>query len=365
VTVGGFPVDPTLVRRALAGATQTTSVRGEEARLGIVTAPVRSGDAIVGVLQLGLSREDIDDVLQTLLVVFGVLAPVVLLLAGGGGYLLAGRALAPVAAITDLAAGISGGDFHVRLDLDLPDDELGRLARTFDGMLARIEDAFERQRRFTGDAAHELRTPLSLMRSQVDLALARPRSVDEYREALQGLEGDIEWLTGVVGSLLTLARADSGRLPLDRALMDVADTIAVILEQYAQRAAETCVTLRDESSPADLNGDEDLLLLVLVNLLDNALAHTPADGTIAVGCRADGDRVRLWVADTGEGLSPEHQARVFDRFYRADAGRTRAHGGSGLGLSLCKAIVEQHGGTIGLTSKLGKGTRVEAELVSG
>jgi heavy metal sensor kinase len=355
-------VDPTLVAAALAGETRTTMQAGDDWPLRIVTRPVRSGDAIVGVLQVGMSREDADEVLRLVLVVLGIAAPLVLLLAAGGGYLLAGRALAPVAAITDLAGSIGGQDLHARLNLDLLDDELGRLAHTFDAMLARIEDAFERQRRFTGDAAHELRTPLSLMRSQVDLALVRLRSPREYQEALRGLDEDLERLTGLVNALLTLARADTGRMPLERAPMDLAETVSLSLEHYAPLAAEAGIDLVEESSPAPLVGDQDLLVQVLVNLLDNALAHTPSGGRIVAGCRREGERVRLWVADTGQGIVAEDQARVFDRFYRVDTGRAREQGGAGLGLAICKAIAEAHGGTIGLTSRVGAGTRVEVVL---
>ncbi len=363
---GPSPLDPALVRDALAGQTRTTTARGEEGTLEIITAPVHANGAIAGVLQVGVSRGDTDEVLGAVVLVLGIVAPLSLVTAAAVGYLLAGRALAPVAAITRTAAGIGANDLHARLNLPLPDDELGRLARTFDAMLARIEDAFERQRRFTGDAAHELRTPLSLIRGQVDLALVRPRSAEEYREALQGIEGDIERLTTLVGTLLTLARADARSLPLDRAPVDLVETVTSVLEQYGQRAEDTGVTLRAETAPATLASDEDLLIQVLVNLLDNALAHTRPGDTIAVGCRAEDDgRVRLWVADTGSGIPPADQPRIFDRFYRTDTGRARQHGGAGLGLAICKAIAEAHGGTIGLASQVGTGTRVELVLPGG
>ena len=165
---------------ALAGRTAYSAALDEDNEtIRLVSVPVRPDEAagdVAGVLQVGLDRNEIDEPLAGLLEALILAGPVVLLFAAAGGYLLAGRALRPVATITDLAARIGAGDLRSRLNLDLPDDELGRLARTFDAMLARIDDAFERQRRFTDDAAHELRTPLSLMRSQVDLALARPRS---------------------------------------------------------------------------------------------------------------------------------------------------------------------------------------------
>ena len=364
-SVGGAPIASSEVAAALTGETRLTRQDVPDGTFLVVTAPVRSGDTIVGVIRVGSSREDVDETIGALLIALAIATPIVLIAASAGGYVLAGRARGPVAAITKLAAGIKGDDLRARLNLDLPDDELGRLARTFDAMLVRIEDAFERQRRFTGDAAHELRTPLSLMRSQVDLALARPRSPEEYRDALQGLEGDIERLTALVGTLLTLARADARSLSLDRAPMDLAETIGVTLEQYAPRAENAGVTLRDESSPATLSGDEDLLIQVLVNLLDNALAHTPAGGSIAIGCRSEEGRVRLWVVDTGSGISSKHQARIFDRFYRPDTGRARAHGGTGLGLAICKAIAGAHGGEIRFSSALGSGTRVEVLLPLG
>jgi signal transduction histidine kinase len=144
--------------------------------------------------------------------------------------------------------------------------------------------------------------------------------------------------------------------------MDLAETVGLILEQYGPAADEAGVTLADESSPAPLTGDEDLLIQLLVNLLDNALAHTPTGGQITIGCRTEDDWVHLWVADTGTGIPPEHQTRIFDRFYRVDTGRSRTEGGTGLGLAICKAIAEAHGGTIGLTSEAGKGTRVELTL---
>ncbi len=330
----------------------------------IVTEPVRdsSTNAIVGALQFGLDRDDVDEPLAQLLAVFALVSPLLLLAAAGGGYLLAGRALAPVAAITDLAARVGAQDLSARLQLDLPDDELGRLAQTFNAMLARIEDAFERQRHFTANAAHELRTPLSLMRTQVDITLARSRSAAAYREALQELDSDLQRLTGLVGTLLTLARADTGRLVPDRSAFDLADTVALVLEQYIPVADEAGINLRTEAEPAPLEADEDLLVQVLVNLLDNALAYTPRSGTVTVGCRSAAAEVHLWVSDTGRGIQSADQERVFDRFYRVDAGRARSNGGSGLGLAICRAIVEAHGGTIALTSRIGHGTRVEVAL---
>lgn len=356
-TEGQF--DQSAVYSALRGRTVFSTIELDDDDVRVITTPVRANGAVVGVLQIGQERDHIDEDLLELLSVLLLALPGVLALALAGGYMLAGRALVPVAEITDRAAAIEAKDLHARLNLPLPDDELGRLARTFDAMLGRIEDAFERQRRFTGDAAHELRTPLSLMRSQVDHALARTRTPEEYQTALHDLEGDLQRLTGLVGTLLELARSDTGTLTLDRSRFDLAITIDLVREQFAQAAEDAEIALASETQPCVVTADEDRLVQVLVNLVANALAHTPAGGSVTLGCAPTGTGARFWVVDTGVGIAPEHLGRIFDRFYRVDTGRTRAAGGAGLGLSISRAIVEAHGGTITATSTLGKGARFD------
>lgn len=360
--VGGVPVEGSLIAAALAGDTRVTMYQVEGRAILVETSPVYRSDQVVGVLQVGASREDLDEALGLLLLGFGVAAPIGVLLAAIGGYMLAGRALAPVATITTLAGSIQANDLSARLGLNLPDDEIGRLAQTFDAMLARIEDAFERQRRFTGDAAHELRTPLTFLHSQVDYALARPRTSEEYREAFREIDGDLERVTRLVSSLLTLARADTGTLPLQLEPIDLAGTIAMLLEQYEPLAQEAGISLVSATTPVRLTGDADRLIQVLVNLLDNALRHTPVGGRIEVGCQPAGEQVRLWVQDSGEGIPVEHQQLVFDRFHRIDSGRARQRGGVGLGLSICKMIAEAHGGTIAISTPPGGGAHVELRL---
>ena len=344
------------------GNTRWVTQRAGPEPLRIMSAPVVQGDTVVGMLQVGISRGDVEETLSILLALLGGAAPLLIGLAVWGGYLVAGRALSPVATITRMAGSISGSGLHARLNLDLPDDELGRLAQTFDAMLVRIDDAFERQRRFTGDAAHELRTPMALMRSRVDLALARQRSAEDYHEALRGVDRDLLRLNGLVGTLLALARADASELTIDRGRFDPAWTILIVLEQYREVAEAAGVELLADVAPSPLEADEDLVIQVLVNLIDNALAHTTVGDTVTVGCRPAGAAVSIWVEDTGSGIAPEHQERVFDRFYRVDAGRTRGYGGTGLGLSICRMIVGAHGGSITLTSSPGNGTRVDVRL---
>lgn len=359
------PPPPEVFLAALSGQNVYSDAADSEAEIiRVLSIPVRAAPdrPPIGVMQVGLDRDEIDEPLTELLRTFVIAAPIALVLASASGYLLAGRALAPVVTITSLASRVSGSELGARLNLDGPNDELGRLARSFDAMLARIDDAFERQRRFTGDAAHELRTPLSLMRTQVDIALARPRSAPEYQEALRGLDSDLERMTGLVGALLTLARADAGRLPLNQEPVDLALTIEAVAAQYEAVASEAGVTMRLESSSAVIEADEGWLVQLLVNLVDNAVAHTPAGGTVTIGCAPAADKMRFWVSDTGDGIDPVHHDHIFDRFYRIDAGRSRATGGTGLGLAICRAIVEAHAGTISLESAPGQGTRVTVTL---
>jgi heavy metal sensor kinase len=364
-TLGNVPLDAHAIAAARSGETRFSTVRVRDRSIRIVTAPVAGNGAVAGVLQVGLPLSEIDEVMRELLGAILLAAPAAAAISLAGGYLMARRALEPVVAISTLAAGIGGGtDLQARLDLDLPNDELGQLATTFDAMLGRIAETFDRQRRFTGDAAHELRTPLALMRGRIDLARSQPRSAEEHMATLDGLDADLARLSGVVGALLVLARSDTGRLVVAREPFDLAVTVARVADQYAETAAMAAVAIRVEAAPTPFVGDEDLLVQVLVNLVDNALAHTPPAGTITVGCRPDGAVVRLWVADTGSGIATHHQARIFDRFFRVDPGRARATGGIGLGLSMCREIVAAHDGTIDLASEAGRGTRVEAILPS-
>lgn len=352
------PLDVVPIRR------EYRTIHTDDGPYGVAIVPIMRDGRVAGAVEVGVSRSDLEQTLRLITIVFAVAIPLSLGAAMLGGYLLSGWALAPVVDITNRVAVIEADDLDTRLHLDLPDDELGRLAATFDAMLDRIGSAFDRQKQFTGDAAHELRTPLSLMRSQVDLILDRPRSSAAYQAALIGLRDDVDRLTAIVGTLLTLARADAGTLPAMRERVDLSAVVRQIVASYASQADAAGVTLVDEASPAIADVDEGLTVQLLVNVMDNALAHTPIGGTIRIGCEVRADEVCLWVADTGAGIPAEHVDRIFDRFYRVDAGRTRSQGGAGLGLALSKAIAEAHGGTLTVASTPGEGSRFEFCLPS-
>ncbi len=353
---GQPPVDRERIERALSGKSSTGSLHTDDDTMRVLAVPIQRSGEISGVLEVGLSDEDISETLRTLLLILAVAYPTTLAVASLGGVFLASRALAPIDRITRLARRISGEDLSQRLDLALPADEVGRLARTFNDMIGRLDAAFRRQRQFTADASHELRTPLTAIKGQVEVALSRPRGADAYRDILSGVNEEVDRLIRLVGSLLTLARADAGEIPIAWESVNLGDLVTSAVNQVRPAATRKEITIGlEERADATLQADEDLLLQLLLNLLDNALKHTPSGGQVTVGWDTDADAVRFWVGDTGIGIATEHLDRIFDRFYRVDKGRSRAEGGVGLGLSISRWIAEAHGGSISVDSSPGRG----------
>ena len=319
--IGNVPVDQDTVNSALVGETTTRRVKIEEDDdpLRIITVPIRRDGQIVGVLEVGQSEEDVSDILTTLLLIMGAAYPVTLVVAMVGGVFLAGRALSPVDKISALARRISAEHLGQRLNLRLPDDEVGRLARTFDEMIERLDDAFRRQRQFTADASHELRTPLTIMKGQVDVALQKRRAPEDYRRVLQEVNDEVDRLIHLAGSLLTLTRADAGQIPLALENVSVADVVAGAVEHLRSTALQKGFELQLVSGNSiTMYADEGLLLQLLLNLLDNAIKYTPVGGRVTVGWSVTGDQVELWVRDTGIGIPEEHIPLIFDRFHRVD-----------------------------------------------
>ncbi len=326
----------------------------------VVTQALRAGGLPLGVVQVGRSTADIENALATLRVLGVAGLALSLALATLGGAFLARRALAPVERVTREAELIGADDLSRRLSLDLPDDEMGRLAQAFDAMIARLEAAFERQRRFTADASHELRTPLGIIRSQVDVALGQPRTAEHYVRVLQGVRAETDRLTRLTERLLTLARAE-GRETLTLVPVDVQDLVAEAGTSVAGRARDQGVRLDVTIYDVpEVHGDPVWLTQLLFNLLDNALRHTPGGGKIALTLESapagEPDGAIIRINDTGEGIAPEHLPHLFERFYRTDAGRARSTGGAGLGLAICDWVAQSHGGSISVASTLGAGT---------
>ncbi|MBJ6726825.1 sensor histidine kinase [Geomesophilobacter sediminis] len=282
--------------------------------------------------------------------------PVALALALIGGYLLAGRVLAPIGAMAAKAREITADRLSERLPVE-HDDEFGRLARVFNDTFARLEESFERLRRFTSDASHELRTPLTAIRSVGEVGLRKGTDPEALREAIGSMLEEADGLTRLVDSLLTISRAEAGTLQLKREPTDLAALAREVvdcLEVLAEEKEQAIHLEAAEEVIADL--DRSTLRQGLLNIIDNAVKYAPRGGQVWVHVWDAGDEAFLEVRDDGPGIAAEHQPRVFDRFYRIDSGRSREVGGTGLGLAIARWAVEVNGGCIRLTSQPGHGS---------
>jgi heavy metal sensor kinase len=299
------------------------------------------------------SLRDLDAILWTILPA-GVLITCLL------GYVIALQAIAPVERMIQAAQRISATNLHERLDVAHPNDELGRLAWTLNAMLDRLDAAFAAIRRFTSDASHEIKTPLATIRAEAEVALLRPRDPAAYQAVLRSVVEESDRLARLTDRLLTLAR-DDANLKLVTHPLDIAE----ILTRAVRRAGDPRIQIKlpsDDPRPLIVDADPELLLQVVGNLLDNALTHAPGADSIAVTACREAGRIVVTVCDTGPGIPPESMPHVFERFYRVDPSRNRDTGGTGLGLSLVKAVVERLGGEVTLESQPGQGTSIQFAL---
>ncbi len=284
--------------------------------------------------------------------IFLLAIPAVLLLAGLGGWFLARKTLAPVVSMSESARRISAAHLDERLPVANPRDELGRLTATFNEMLARLESSFTQQRQFMADASHELRTPLSVLRTAAAVTLEKPsREEGEYREALTIIDEQVKRLSRIVEEMFTLARADAGGRELKPSNFYLDELIAETARAADVLASRKQINVEWVPAPETVyRGDEALLKQMLLNLLDNAIKHTPAGGRVSLRLEQAGPNYFVTVADTGTGIPAEAQPHIFERFYRADKARSRETngngGGAGLGLSIARWIAEAHGGSL-------------------
>ncbi len=285
------------------------------------------------------------------LLLLGVALPLALIISAFGGYWLAGRLLSPVHKMTETARQIGANNLTERLPVDNPSDELGRLAVTFNDLLERINESFERLKQFTYDAAHELRTPLTAIRSTGEVALQKPQEAETYREIIGSILEENNRLTNLVNSLLLLSRADSDKFILNRENADLTELTAQTIELIQPLAEEKKQTIlfKKGLSPI-LSTDKTLFRQALLNLLDNAIKYSPENTCITVELNKTGTEVLIRVTDQGDPVPDELQKKIFERFYRLDKSRSRKSGGTGLGLSIAKWAVEVQGGKITLTT---------------
>lgn len=300
-------------------------------------------------LQVARSREEIDRSLSSLFWFLLAAVPLTVLVAGAGGLFLASRLLNPLDRITRAASTLGASQLSRRLAPLDSHDELSRLVDTFNGMLERLQDSFNRQKQFTSDAAHELRTPLAHLLSRAELTLSRPRSDDEYVAALSEIGESAEGMSAMVGKLLSLARADAGETVLEMEPLDLAELASDAVE--TMRALHPEAVLRTELGAAPILGDQTRLTELVLNLLENALKYSPTSTPVSVSVRCNDGRCLLTVSDRGPGVTAVERERIFDRFYRAELSRTPgAQSGTGLGLAICRTIARQHQGDLWLES---------------
>lgn len=360
-----IPVSIHTLERAAKGEAVFETVRLRDgSRLRLVTVPILEGGRMLGIVQVGSPLEGIEEALDQLLLILLVAVPLVLVVASLGGSFLANKALRPVDEITRTAQRIGSGDLSQRISLEgRLDDEIGRLVSTFNEMIGRLESSFLQIKRFTADASHELKTPLTVLKGEIEVGLKRQRRPEEYRRVLASCLEEVDRMSRIVDDLLTLARADMGALQLQKERVDLGEVAEGVWRSLGRIAEEKGLrfTFQRDGEVA-VWGDKDRLRQLLVNLVDNALKYTPPGGEVRLRVERDDTLALLTVQDTGEGIPPEDQERVFERFYRVDKARSRQRGGTGLGLSICKWIAEAHGGKISLESEVGKGSTFVVQL---
>jgi two-component system heavy metal sensor histidine kinase CusS len=271
-------------------------------------------------------------------------------LAGLLGWAAVRRGLAPLQAIRQGAAGVTASRLDYRLAVDSVPLELAELAQTLNDMLARLEDSFRRLKDFSSDLAHELRTPISNLMTETQVALTRARSPEEYREVLASNTEEYERLARTVGDMLFLAQADNGLVVPNREPVELANEVRELFDFFDALAEEKSLRLSLTGS-AQVSGDKLMLRRALANLISNAIRHTPASGSIRVHIETTDGETTLAVENSGVPIPPEHLSRIFDRFYRADPSRHRSHEGAGLGLAITRSIVQAHGGEISAHSR--------------
>jgi heavy metal sensor kinase len=355
-------VGATLQQRVNGNRSVFTTAPGEQA-YRVAAEPVRvfgKRYLVAAAYPLHHDHETMEAVATSYLIAI----PLLLLIASVGGYFLATRSLSPVAAMSARAAEISSTNLNERLPISQRRDELGSLAQVINSLLERLERAFGQQRRFMADASHELRTPVAVLRTEADVTLSRPsRTEAEYRESISVMQDAARRLGRIVDDLFLLARADAGHLPLRREplyLEEVVDEAARAVRTLALERAVAVELLPLEDSP--FTGDADLLGRALLNLLDNAIKHSPSGGTVTLALTRAANEYRILVTDEGPGIPPEVQGQIFERFFRADKSRARdgsgATSGAGLGLAIGRWIAEAHGGRLELVRSDARGTEL-------
>jgi len=352
------------VSRALGHAfrTDTPSFASTESLLNkanvrVIAFPIHNSGRIVATLMLGHNTADIRAVFNLLYIVGGILGLISIIISAAAGYYMAKRALEPISEITRTARGVAAGDLTRRLKSKSQDKEIQILVRVLNKMFTDLEASFQAQKRFTADASHELRLPLTILKGEIEVALRRPRTEEEYQQILRQQLSTIDRIQRIVNDLLTLARADAGQLEIVQEPVDLSLLLQEVGQQHLilfdSQHVGLDIQIEDE---LEIMGETGQIERTVMNLLSNAFKHAPEHSSIHLTACSKGNSAIISVRDEGPGIAAEQQQRLFDRFFRADDARCRKEGeGAGLGLAICKRMVDAHNGDIWVESQIGEG----------
>lgn len=341
--------------------------------LRIITYPVKENNQVTKMIQVASSLEDVEDALNTLLIILIVTVPSVLVIASLGGQFLANKALKPVDRVTQAARMITSQNLNQRIQTLKVKDEISRLIDTFNEMISRLDQSFRQVKQFTTDASHELKTPLTILKGEVEVALRKKRPLHEYEQILESNLEEIDRMSKIVEDLLLLSKADIGEIRLNREDIHLTRFISGLTEQMKILAQPKNIRIEilNHQNEIHVLGDTLRMRELFINLIENGIKYTEAGGSILITLTKETDGsvnllipkekkavtvAKIIVADTGIGIAKEDQEKIFNRFFRVDKARSREQGGSGLGLSICKWIVEAHQGEITVESEPGKGS---------
>jgi heavy metal sensor kinase len=348
--------------------------------LRIITFPVLEKNHLTKMIQVASSLEQLEDALNTLFIILMIAVPLTLLIASMGGQFLANKALKPVDQITQTARMITSKNLNQRIKPLKVKDEISRLIETFNEMISRLDRSFYQVKQFSTDVSHELKTPLTIIKGEVEVALRKERTSQEYEQILKSNLEEVNRMSQIVEDLLLLSKADSGELRLNKEDMNLTEILNELVAQVNILAQSKHLRIETSNHHEEVHilGDPLRIRELFLNLIENGIKYTEAGGSIHIRLTKDtllqegklsgwskGEKeefVKIIISDTGIGIAKENHERIFDRFFRVDKARSREQGGSGLGLSICKWIVEAHRGEIKVESDLGKGSSFIVKL---
>jgi heavy metal sensor kinase len=353
---GKLPLSKESLTNALRGLSSFETIRGlGEHPVRVLTMPVMESGRMINLIQVGMSLKSIHETCYRFLLIMAGILPLGLVLAAAGGWLLAHRALKPVDQMTAAARRISAEQLGERVDETGTGDELDHLAKTLNQMLTRLDAAFSQIRRFSADASHELQTPLTILKGEIEVGLRSTRTIEEYRGILESALEEVNRIDLLVEGLLLLTRAEAGVLKMDRQSVDLEQVLMEAHRRLKTVADAHSIELRRDSvEPVSVHGDREQLQRLVLNLVDNAIKYTPPEGRVTLTLKREDPWACILISDTGSGVPEAERERIFEAFYRTAEARALGSRGTGLGLAIARSIALAHGGAIEIESTHGQ-----------